>query len=541
MQTRQRKPSVLRSRWKLLELLGRGAMGEVHLAHDELLQRDVAVKLLSAPFLDDPSMVDRFRREALASARLAHPNVVTTLDFGVHEDTPFIVMELVRGVALDIVLHREGPMRPLEVARLGTQLAKGLGAAHQQGVVHRDIKPGNVMISGSGDARVARLMDFGVAQAPNAGPRLTMVGGAVGTPGYVAPEQLSGDPVGPAADLYALGITMYEMLSGRLPWPDDEPLALLTAALRDPATPLGTCVPETPRVLVELVMSLIEREPAARPVDAASVVERLEAFTRAMTTSQRRASMPGASEASVVVASLSREPDVAALQTRWFRSAVEAEGGSVAQSIRREVVAVLPATEAALRLTRSFPGSGQGRPAIGVDVGITQTDVDDVVLGPAVRVALRLARLGVADEVLLTQAAHDALGLGWRARLHPRGEFVLGPDLRHAIFALGGDEASFEGSASLEAHPDGVHWRCSCSAHGAMPVTAEQPTRLRCSGCSRLLQFRPTQFASVAPAVDRAHDEHPLSSILLTAPPRVTTEDAETDNQLVDALSSFDQ
>lgn len=517
-------------------------MGEVHLAHDELLQRDVAVKLLAAPFVEDANMLARFRREALASARLAHPNVVTTLDFGLHDDVPFIVMEFVSGVALDVLIHRSGPLPPNEVVRLAAQIARGLEAAHRQGVIHRDIKPGNVMVTDSAGQRTARIMDFGVAQAPTDGPRLTMVGGAVGTPGYVAPEQLAGDAVGPSADLYALGITMYEMLSNRLPWADDEPLALLTAALRDPPTPIAALVPQIPEAIARWVMSLIEREPSARPSDAAMVAEGLEAIVRA--TSGRDATtrpIPPSDLSSVVVASMSPEPTTATWQAAWFRSAVEAEGGRVAQSIRREVVALLPSPEATLRLTRSQPTEGTERPALALHLGHTHADADEVLLGPAVRAGLRLARLAVADEVLLTQPLHDALGLGWRARVHPRGELVLEPGVAFGVFSIPAAEDGVELEATLEAHPDGVHWRCPCSAHGVVPETGEPPTRLRCSGCSRLLHFRAQQFSEVLPTPkERLDEEHPLSSIVLTATPAAADEDAQTNNRLIDALSGFD-
>lgn len=517
-------------------------MGDVHRGYDELLQRPVAIKLLARALVPNETMLSRFHREAMASARLAHPNVVTTLDFGVDDGQPFMVMELVEGIPLDRFMDQVGVVRMSRALSLAADVARGLDAAHQQEVVHRDIKPANVMVAEIGGRTVARIMDFGVAQFSAAGPRLTMAGGAVGTPGFVAPEQLAGHEVGPAADIFSLGVTLFQMLSARLPWDGEDAITLLTASLHDAPVQLSALDPTLPHALTELVMQMLDPDPNVRPSSAAEIAERLDRIA----SSERNypdgpVAEPMPLEASVVVvASMDTEPQTAQTQLAWLHQVVADEGGSIAHSIRREVVALLPSAEAAMRLTRTQPATDVARPGLGLHVGPTALDEAGVALGPAVRTALRLARLSTSEQVLLTEALHDAIGLGWRGRVRPRGEMLLGQGERHRVFAVHAEAAGQEMPALIEAHADGLHWRCPCSAHGPVPAQTTPQMRLRCSRCSQLLSI---DFRQSTPSTQIAGnaDDHPLSSIVLTAPVEPTDDDEQIDRGLIAAISGLGQ
>jgi len=520
---------VLSDRWRLNAPLGRGAMGSVFAGEDLLLERDVAIKRLAPEFASDDMMLARFRREALASSRIVHPNIVTTLDFGVHDGVPYIVMERVDGRGLDEVLAKEGPLSVERAAQLARHVALGLEAAHRHGIVHRDIKPGNVMVAQPGLVEVGRIVDFGIARSASMGPRLTQVGLAVGTPGYLAPEQLSGGEVDARADVFSLGVTMYEMLTTRLPWEATDPLALLTALLSQAPVPLSELRADVPGALADLVMAMLAPKAEHRPANAGEVARQLASFV------DHPAHAPGRDE--VVLAAVSLGDD-ATEQLAWFTEAVDAEGGHMAQSIGREVLAVLPSAEAGLRLTRSRP-RGTTRPAVALHVGAARVDETGMALGSGVRAALRLARLTTAGEVLLTASMHEAIGLGWRGRLEGRGRFLLDTNMRCEVFALRGVDPTEVHAGSLEARSDGrgepsLHWRCACGGHGSLPDTAATSLRVRCSLCSRLLRIDTTEAAQ--PAGDGAH---PLTSIVLTnATPPAAGKPAD-DAALVAALIDF--
>ncbi len=529
---------VLGDRWQLNEQLGAGAMGAVYSGRDLLLGREVAVKVLAPELLDDEMMLARFRREAMSSSRLVHPNIVTTLDFGVSANVPYIVMELVPGHALDQLLSHHRRLAVLRAVRLARDVARGLDAAHRAGIVHRDIKPGNVMVTGTPDAERARIVDFGIAQAAGSGPKLTQVGIAVGTPGYGAPEQLSGMVADGRADIFSLGVTLYESLAGELPWTQPDPLALLTAILHDAPGDLRRLRPEVPDGLNQLVMSMLHARPEQRPATAGEIATRLEEILRDHTPAERMAlSTPLQPDAvlSLAVASLHAEPQIAAQQLRWFTRAVEDEGGRIAQSIGREVLATLPAAEAAPRITRTRPRVDIPRPSLALHQGSTSIDETGMALGSGVRAVLRLARLAGPEEVLLTAELHDAIGLGWRSHLDRRGRFLLDTHVRCDVFALRGTADGPTQSAALERSGDVLHWRCPCGGHGRIPTSSSALLRLRCSLCSRLLDIDMSQPAARAGAVD-----HPLTSIVLASPVRSESVLESEDRALISALSGFD-
>jgi len=217
-------PTVFGGRYELHRRIARGGMAEVYLARDQLLDRHVAVKVLFPEFAADPTFVERFRREAKAAANLNHPNIVGIFDWGEEDGTYYIVMEYVEGRSLAQILAERGPLDASRSADIASEVAAALGAAHGRGVAHRDVKPGNVLISNEGEVKVA---DFGIATALVGGVEnnLTQTGSVMGTATSFSPEQAQGKPVDPRSDLYSLGVVLYEMLVGKPPFTADTPVA----------------------------------------------------------------------------------------------------------------------------------------------------------------------------------------------------------------------------------------------------------------------------------------------------------------------------
>lgn len=531
---------VLAGRWQLGSQLGAGAMGSVYRGRDLVLEREVAIKLLAPDFLDDDMMVARFRREAMASSRLVHPNIVTTLDFGLSDQTPYIVMELVEGVSLDQVLAHQGRLSMSRAVSLAEDVARGLDAAHRHDIVHRDIKPANVMVANSAGGERGRIVDFGIAQAPTKGSKLTQVGVAVGTPGYVAPEQLMGVDLDGRADLFALGVTLFQMLTGELPWLEQDPVSLLRAILDDEPRSLYLLRPDAPHGLDELLRALLRSRPQNRPNTAAEVVATLaslRADVSGLVHEIGRLGRPSPTPLSLAAASLQRDDSRCAdQQLRWFTRCVEDEGGRVAQSIGHEVIAVLPSAEAALRLTRTHPSADVPRPSLALHHGVAEVDETGMALGSGVRAALRLARLAGPEEVLLTEELHAAVGLGWRGRVELRGRFLLDTQAHCRVYAVRGEGHLDSTRAGLESDARVLHWRCVCGGHGQIPTTSSTLLRVRCSRCSRLLEVDLAQ-----PASPHAHDGHPLTSIVLTSTRPADTEAKREDDAVIAALAGFSE
>lgn len=213
-------PTVLGDRYELMDRLGSGGMSNVYRAKDRILERTVAVKVLAEHLSDDDRFVARFRREALAVAKLIHPNIVQVYDTGIDHERHFIVMECVEGRSGAQLLKSEGVLDPESAVEIGVQACAGLEYAHRHGIIHRDVKPGNLMVVGGpvgGGPMTCKLTDFGIARAAEQ-TRITQVGSVVGTAAYLAPEQVRGDEATPATDVYALGVVLYQFLTGRLPY-----------------------------------------------------------------------------------------------------------------------------------------------------------------------------------------------------------------------------------------------------------------------------------------------------------------------------------
>jgi serine/threonine-protein kinase len=245
-------------RYRLERPLGHGGMASVYLGRDTELDRPVAVKLLAENAAGDDGLRKRFLREARLAARLSHPNVVNVYDAGEDDGRPYLVMEHVQGETLAEVLAARGRLPPEEVRVLGAQAARGLAHAHAAGLVHRDIKPQNLLLRDDGTLKIA---DFGIARAAE-GTALTQPGTVLGTAAYLAPEQALGQDVTPAADVYSLGAVLYELLTGRPPL---EIRSLEELATPKPIAPVRELAPQTPPDLEDLVMRCLARNPSYRP------------------------------------------------------------------------------------------------------------------------------------------------------------------------------------------------------------------------------------------------------------------------------------
>lgn len=255
---------VIAGRYRLLSPLGEGGMGTVWLARDEVLRREVAVKEVRAPAglpaADVERMYARLEREAWAAARVANRNVVTVYDVATEEGRPWIVMELVRGISLAELLDAEGPLPPQRAAHIGAEVLSALRAAHEAGVLHRDVKPGNVLLSN--DGRVV-LTDFGIAMVEGSSA-LTMTGEVVGSPEFLAPERALGRTPGPESDLWSLGVLLYATVEGSSPFRNDTPLSTLRAIVDEELPPPRRAGPLTPVIEGLLRKDPAERLPAAR-------------------------------------------------------------------------------------------------------------------------------------------------------------------------------------------------------------------------------------------------------------------------------------
>ncbi|WP_328957444.1 serine/threonine-protein kinase [Kitasatospora purpeofusca] len=390
--------TTLGDRYRLGEWLGGGSMGDVWLAEDQVLDRRVAVKVLKPALLDEPGFAERFHDEARVMARLRHPGIVGVHDFGpgrTAEDVPswgaptapptrpvaYLVMELITGEPLSTVLERRGPLTVLETLGLALEVLAALQAAHEAGIVHRDIKPANLMVR---DGHVV-ITDFGIAR-PGCDARLTVPGMVLGTAAYQAPEQASTGTVTASADLYALGVVLYECLTGRLPFEGETALELILKHLTDPVPPLPADVPAPVRAVVEGAMA---KDPALRWPDATAM-------------------------ASAVRAALAGEPVAGPPPTGTL-------GGAAAGA------AAVRLTGAAAVLRSTGTGTGTGaRAGAGTGRGTGTTTLGRVVFDPAgsIGTGSLLAGTGphplgtAARELLLVETvAPPKRAAGWRAAL----------------------------------------------------------------------------------------------------------------------------
>jgi tRNA A-37 threonylcarbamoyl transferase component Bud32 len=255
--------ATLSQRYRLQERIAGGGMGTVYAAVDERLDRRVAVKMLKEELVDDPHFVERFRREARAVAALLHANIASVFDYGEDELRPYIVMELVEGRDLARLLREEGTLAHRRAVAIGAQVCDALGHAHRGGLVHRDVKPANVIV---GPADHVKVTDFGIARVAG-DSTLTAVGSVLGTAQYISPEQASDATVGPPSDVYSTGVMLYEMLTGALPFTGDSPVALAIRHLSDDVPAPSRTNPDIPSHLDDVVLRATAKRPEDRFAD----------------------------------------------------------------------------------------------------------------------------------------------------------------------------------------------------------------------------------------------------------------------------------
>ena len=271
--------TLVDNRYRVLSRLGSGGMADVYLAEDTHLGRQVALKVLYRRFAQDNEFVERFKREAKSAAGLSHGNVVNVYDRGEHDGTYYIAMEYLPGRTLKQVIGEQGPLDQATVIDIGVQVLRAAGFAHGRGVVHRDLKPHNVML---GDGENAKVTDFGIARA--GASEMTEAGSIMGTAQYLSPEQAQGNPATAQSDLYSIGIMLYEMLTGRLPFDGESAVAIAVQHLNDEPIPIRSLRPDVAPPLEAAVMRALAKDPAARWANADEFIRALEGARASLAT-----------------------------------------------------------------------------------------------------------------------------------------------------------------------------------------------------------------------------------------------------------------
>ncbi|MDQ7028871.1 MAG: protein kinase [Ardenticatenia bacterium] len=343
-------PVVLDRRYRLTERIGEGGMAEVYRGIDLRLGREVAVKVLRPQYAGDQKFLERFLQEARAMASFSHPNIVNVYDVGREGRRYYIVMEYVPGTDLRRFLQQRGQLPVREALEIARQIAAGVGAAHRKGIVHRDIKPGNVLITPTGEAKVA---DFGIARAMTATHHLTEPGVVWGTTAYLSPEQIRGEAATPASDVYAIGVVLFEMLAGRPPFQGEDHVAIALQHLNESPPRLSQLNPRVPPSVERLVERMLSKDPAQRFATADDVASVIFHLLHASTDAT--AAVPALSSTPVAPPTPSDTPPAASpppstfmrRRSRHTPGQVAGAGPSAARSRKqrgRPVAAARPAT-----------------------------------------------------------------------------------------------------------------------------------------------------------------------------------------------------
>ncbi len=460
---------IVGERYRVDALIGMGGMGRVYRGHDLVLDRPVAIKALAPQAASDPREQERLRREADALARLAHPHIVSAFEL-LDARQPLLILEWVAGQSLRHLLDEQGTLPLDQVARIGAEVAEALAAAHAIGIVHRDIKPANVLM----DAGSAKVADFGLAFLGHELPRLTGMDHVLGTPEYMSPERFRGVDVAAAADVYALGIMLAELLSGDTPF-SGSPLEIAHRVMH--ATEIELKL-DAPAPLLTLLHAMVQPDPAKRPASCASIARTLRQFAHQDEHEVSEATL-------VVMGGLPIE------QVMSARS-IDAEIG---QRIGADIVVRFPRAESAFRWVvaqrEQFPEAYfaiEVGPLVGAGLGIFA--------GTTVATAARLARLARPGDLFVAPSVRHAIGLGFRAdleavgHLHLAGDAVSEPTV-HRVRREGACDGAHVAVEVLSARDGLVHFRCACGAEDVVRwQSVGEAGRLHCKACHALITLR---------------------------------------------------
>jgi len=388
--------------YRIVEKLGDGGMGAVYRAVDEMLDREVAIKVLRPELARNAALIERFRQEAIALARLNHPRIATLHGLERHSDSLLMIMEYVRGDTLEAIVQRSGRIAWGRAAELVAATLDALDHAHDKGVVHRDIKPANIMLSSSGAVKV---MDFGIARLVGKN-RQTQVGHAVGTPMYMAPEQLRGEEVDGRTDLYAAGAVLFELVTGRMAFEADSDYALMMKQLNEPPPAASSFVRDVPTVIDDIIFRAMAKHRDDRFVDANAFREALEDAMGARAAPARRTPVPA--ETRLAAPSATPAPSTPSLPPT--------PSGATGDDVRPTTEHALKAAPAETRLAppSDTPSGSSGSSSAPADAGVAETRYADPAHGaatPATRLAGEAYATRVADS-----ASHDrggASGASW--------------------------------------------------------------------------------------------------------------------------------
>ncbi|MCG8424596.1 MAG: protein kinase [Proteobacteria bacterium] len=531
--------TVLGDRYRVLSFIGSGGMGRVYRAEHIVLERPAAVKVLAPEYARDQKMLERFYLEATAAGRACHPNIAATYDYGHKDQLVYSVMEYVDGTPLDNVVLPLDFMRALEIAR---QIAQALGAAHDQGVVHRDVKPGNVMVCQLGDRDFIKVVDFGLAvlrvdqhDRPITGPGLTM-----GTPAYVSPEQVLGEEIDARADVYSLGAVLYEMIVGQPPFGYGDAASLsVSHAYKVPPRPSSySPLTDIPEEVDDFVMRMLAKDPDQRPENGAAVATELtqllgqvSSIVPALTQNER----------SVCVARFDSFEDIDDVVQRDVIQVVTAMGGKMARSVGDEFISYFDSATGAVAAAARLAASSGCSPAVAVHWGVVELGASGGVFGKVVNVALRMARLAAPGEALASKEICVKLDDSLRTCLSEGGRLRLGgrtPSVE--IYRVTG----FESDTGADHPPvvigevsgkSTVAFNCGCGYRGVIvagKLRAGKAIRVRCNGCARQLSVVPISRTSLRDT-NVNPDEDALDSQITNKIPEIANPMPEMSDQLI--------